>query len=1081
MEYRSRINFADSFDLYDIPQEEGMPYIQNVKMKDSTSLDNNITLGTSVSKMLTFSIKNSPVDIFDGMKLVFAIKAEDVGEADVDLTDLELTDEEVLNNLFEPAPDDMKNEIEFTPEQAELIQTGFEEDGETIVYEVPVEDEELSEEEEGTPDNEVYREDELSTETVAEDGEVDDYVQMGEFYVTNIRVVDEVYYIEALDGFILMNRSYVPTNPTATVEEMYNDFILQLDQIGITCNEELEYPSITIHWDISTTFREAAGYFAGLMGGYATFDRNGALDIRQYMKNADISLIEEDVKSLEVNTDGTIYINGMICDTDITALTNYIKTSDDADEEWTINFTNPFMTQEVLLDIYQTYYEYLQYTPARAVLDWQDGIRAGDLIQIGEDWILITNQTIDFGAGSSTIDSLGTTVTRSEGQIENPVVRQVQRVQTKLSSNIQVATELANEASAIAEATGQHFWNVSESEYFTSADEEFVTWKTYYTPDTHTEITLPNETHTLENTDSVTVNYNIARIISIENAGVKWDESIYTFSGNTITFDNVISGPIDVVIKYVPDVVPVSLLWEEKLGAGAYVTEAEQEQFIYHPSGKNSLWNSLGMLFRNGLNNLLSILSGGTEGTGARGIAIYDGEGNSDENIVASFTDQGSVIGKEGENRLEISPYKIEAKDLFDNTYWQVKDLRENNVTLLYDSDATTGKTDFPVPCASEIVSVLIDGIDYEYYTFNDADTNEASISIDSAWSGHQLEITYTVSQSENVHPYVFNFLSDTNVMQGAGSFNEGLNCYSMGAFSHAEGVNTQTLSHACHSEGLDTESRGMASHAEGSNTRAERDYSHAEGLGAVAGLTAHAEGFNTEAGNYAHAEGYTSKAMGISSHAQNRGTKASSNDQTALGRYNVEDTNGQYAVIVGNGTSENARSNALTIDWNGKGIVDDTVEVARDPSANLEVATKQYVDNSISGFIPVDDLFFKPGDVYSVTYNHARALTGYVSSSTSGIYFEIPLPKFLTDVTGATITAMYGGVRGISGYVDGLQNNSNLKSSTYRVTASVDNPNTLYVSVVKLNSQGQATALSNVTNNTPVSVALNSISITFS
>lgn len=47
-------------------------------------------------------------------------------------------------------------------------------------------------------------------------------------------------------------------------------------------------------------------------------------------------------------------------------------------------------------------------------------------------------------------------------------------------------------------------------------------------------------------------------------------------------------------------------------------------------------------------------------------------------------------------------------------------------------------------------------------------------------------------------------------------------------------------------------------------------------------------------------------------------GTLSSSDNQAVFGRYNVSDTNGDYAVIVGNGTADNARSNALAVKWNG-------------------------------------------------------------------------------------------------------------------------------------------------------------------
>ena len=70
--------------------------------------------------------------------------------------------------------------------------------------------------------------------------------------------------------------------------------------------------------------------------------------------------------------------------------------------------------------------------------------------------------------------------------------------------------------------------------------------------------------------------------------------------------------------------------------------------------------------------------------------------------------------------------------------------------------------------------------------------------------------------------------------------------------------------------------------------------------------------------------------ASGYYSHAQNFNTIATRKSQTALGEYNIEDTygvdpmrRGEYVVIIGNGTSSSARSNALTGDWNGNITID--------------------------------------------------------------------------------------------------------------------------------------------------------------
>lgn len=56
-----------------------------------------------------------------------------------------------------------------------------------------------------------------------------------------------------------------------------------------------------------------------------------------------------------------------------------------------------------------------------------------------------------------------------------------------------------------------------------------------------------------------------------------------------------------------------------------------------------------------------------------------------------------------------------------------------------------------------------------------------------------------------------------------------------------------------------------------------------------------------------------SNQAIGIGRHII-----ASSHDQIAMGRWNVEDSQNKYGFIFGNGTADNARSNALAIAWNG-------------------------------------------------------------------------------------------------------------------------------------------------------------------
>lgn len=70
--------------------------------------------------------------------------------------------------------------------------------------------------------------------------------------------------------------------------------------------------------------------------------------------------------------------------------------------------------------------------------------------------------------------------------------------------------------------------------------------------------------------------------------------------------------------------------------------------------------------------------------------------------------------------------------------------------------------------------------------------------------------------------------------------------------------------------------------------------------------------------GNYSHAEGYSTTASGNRSHAEGYYTTASGDYSHAEGKFNIEDTTGKYAHIVGNGQTIKMRSNVHTLDWAG-------------------------------------------------------------------------------------------------------------------------------------------------------------------
>lgn len=210
-----------------------------------------------------------------------------------------------------------------------------------------------------------------------------------------------------------------------------------------------------------------------------------------------------------------------------------------------------------------------------------------------------------------------------------------------------------------------------------------------------------------------------------------------------------------------------------------------------------------------------------------------------------------------------------------------------------------------------------------------------------------------------------------------------------IGNYSVLEGAQNLSSGYCSHAEGAYTKATGYASHAEGGNFGAPRNGSRAKGI------CSHAEGGATEAnGTCSHAEGSWSEASGNHSHAQNNHTIANGDNQTALGKYNVADTTS--AVIIGNGTADNARSNALTIDWNGD--VNLTGQAKTSFKSSIAMGSYQAVATTVDGL--VDEVRYSSGCAGSVSIG-----TAYTANSvtiTAGWYNFMYMPHRSGGVNGS-------------------------------------------------------------------------------
>ena len=104
----------------------------------------------------------------------------------------------------------------------------------------------------------------------------------------------------------------------------------------------------------------------------------------------------------------------------------------------------------------------------------------------------------------------------------------------------------------------------------------------------------------------------------------------------------------------------------------------------------------------------------------------------------------------------------------------------------------------------------------------------------------------------------------------------------------------------------------------EGANIQASSDGSIANGYAYGEGASIQSSGYGSIANGYADTTNGNVEASGKASQAFGIGVQATQDAQMVLGRCNVVDADGDYALIVGNGADNEHRSNAFAIDWNG-------------------------------------------------------------------------------------------------------------------------------------------------------------------
>lgn len=315
-------------------------------------------------------------------------------------------------------------------------------------------------------------------------------------------------------------------------------------------------------------------------------------------------------------------------------------------------------------------------------------------------------------------------------------------------------------------------------------------------------------------------------------------------------------------------------------GTGAFVTDEEQDTFLdamlhdVQPTAQRPLHN----LLMNAEGILLRAAKRIRAAFTPSGVAFYDGQGNNADNIVAAFGSNGAQIGSTGDTHVEIDYRSMQLIDKEGNTFFHVSDLRDENgnVTERFKGNGSTKSFTFVItpPDGNPIVSVTINGTATTAYTYS-----KPTITFNTAPANNAIIVVVHATDMVPTLMKAYTFgVRDTDGSIGPASVCEGRLC----------------------------EASGVSSHAEGQATVAS--------------------------GSQAHAEGYGTIASGSLSHAQNYNTVAAYNSQTAIGKFNNNQST--HAFEIGNGSADSSRSNAFTVDWSGNVVAAGTVKTGKSSSS---------------------------------------------------------------------------------------------------------------------------------------------------
>ena len=290
-----------------------------------------------------------------------------------------------------------------------------------------------------------------------------EYVSLGYFTVTKPSIESEVYKYIAYDRMIGLEQLYVSSLTNPTTSTVMNEIATQL---GYSFASTITEISLDVNKIKGYTYREMLGFISALCGANCIFNGDGAIEFKWFVQpTSDLATIGTDrlyENGLELNSDEDITVGYIKCATggkeevpieDTTAenteITDGEITEDEVIEEPTtetvdvilsvgsgnfgINISNPLMTQEVLQNIYDTYFSNFTFRPCKVNMLGNILLECGDIVTVNNGVntynvpIMSIQHSIDGGVVTN-IETIAQNETEQEISYTSPTVKLMDRV-----------------------------------------------------------------------------------------------------------------------------------------------------------------------------------------------------------------------------------------------------------------------------------------------------------------------------------------------------------------------------------------------------------------------------------------------------------------------------------------------------------------------------------------------------------------------------------------------------------------------------------------------------------------------------